>query len=114
MNRFAALFFRALILGAVLEAPFAVWGYNSPTGHGGLGSGGLILSIMYAPAVLLLTVFLKLFSSRPHDVTFPMTATFAMQAVLYSLVIWMILVLRKRRAEREATRTTSPVPSSTN
>ena len=108
MNRFASLFLRSLAFGALLESPFAVWGYASSTGPGALGSGGLIPVILHGPSILLLTVLLRPFSSRPDDVHFPMTATFAMQAVLYSLVIWTVLVRRKRRAEREAKRTTSP------
>jgi hypothetical protein len=108
MSRFASLCLRPLMLGVALEAPFALWGYSSPTGHGSLGSGTLILAALHAPCILLLTVLLKPFSSRPDDVTFPMTATFAMQAVLLSLVIGAVLVVRERRAAREAARTASP------
>jgi len=91
---------KSLLMGLVVEIPFAIWGYCSPTGHGAIYSPAFMLVIIHAPAVIVLSLLSKPFAANSNDGTFPMTAVFLTQAIFFSVLSLAILLIRERRKLR--------------
>ena len=94
MNKWNQLICRSFVIGIMLEAPLACCALLSDRGIDHSSGLALVCLIAHAPSVALLSIAARPFARSATDVSFPQALTFAVQALLFSLIAFVFLIRR--------------------
>ena len=95
MNKWPQQIYRSVVIGIVLEAPLACCVLFSGQRIDHNSGLAMICIIAHAPSVALLSVAAKPFARSATDPSFLQALTFAVQAFLFSLIVFVFLIRRR-------------------